>query len=203
MNRKIIPYSTEAYSDRSFFINLPCRSTLILKHTTTSVLQFRGILTFEKIGILLNDLKNRRKSLDIQPALYKKLLTLMIEVLENILKYSEYFGEFIDQYPEHLPEFKLNMNDSGFVIVSRNPVRDEDRKIISDKIDRINSSSEEGLKKIYRDTITNGIFTEKGGAGLGLIEMARITNHDLVYVFEPLTGGFSMFELNLRINHTE
>ncbi|MCK4747914.1 MAG: SiaB family protein kinase [Bacteroidales bacterium] len=170
---------------------------------TISVLQFKGKLTFERIGILLNDLKNRKEAFDIQPILYKKLLTLMIEVLENVLKYSDHFEDFIAEKPDFLPEFELNRNDAGFILVSRNPVRIEDKDLISDKIDKINTSDEEELKRIYRETITNGMFTEKGGAGLGFIEMAKITTHDLEFSFHPAADKYSIFELILHINPIE
>ncbi len=174
-----------------------------MKQTTTSVLQFKGRLTFEKIGILLNDLKNRKESLGISPILYKKLLTLMIEILENILKYSDHYQDFIIDRPEFLPEFELNFDEVGFMIVARNPVRNEDKKVIADKIEKINTSSEEELRKVYRETITNGIFTEKGGAGLGFIEMAKTTSRDLEFSFRPASDGYSVYELILHINHID
>jgi hypothetical protein len=149
----------------------------------------------------LNDLKNRKKAFDIQPVLYKKLLTLMIEVLENVFKYSEHFEDFILEYPEYQPEFELNLRNEVFTLISRNPVRNKDKKAISDKINRINTSNEEELKKIYRETITNGIFTEKGGAGLGFIEMAKTVNRDLEIDFRPAAAGYSIYELILHVNH--
>ena len=174
-----------------------------MKQSTTSVLQFKGKLTFEKIGILLNDLKNRKATFNIPPGLYKKLLTLMIEVLENVLKYSDHFEEFSEKYPEYHPEFELNLDEESFILMSRNPVREGDKEAISRKIEKINTSTEEELQKFYRETITNGMFTEKGGAGLGLIEMAKITDHDLRFAFLPATAEYSIYELILRINHID
>lgn len=153
------------------------------------------------IGILLNELKNRKQTFDIPPVLYKKLLTLMIEVLENVLKYSDHFEDFIGDNPDYLPEFELNRDNKRFILVSRSPVRNEDRGMISVKIKKVNTSGEVELKRIYRETITNGMFTEKGGAGLGFIEMARITNYNLEFAFHPATAGYSIFELILHINH--
>ena len=127
----------------------------------------------------------------------------MIEVLENVLKYSEHFEEYSDTYPEYLPEFELMLDEECFILMSRNPVRERDKEIISRKIERINASNAEDLKKFYRETITNGMFTEKGGAGLGFIEMAKISDHDLGFTFRPATSGYSIFELVLRINHID
>jgi hypothetical protein len=174
-----------------------------VKETTTSVLQFKGKLTFERIGILLNDLKNRKNSLGIHPVLYKKLLTLMIEILENVLKYADHFEDFINDHPEYQPEFRLNYDEEGFTLMTRNPVLNKDKKILSEKIKRINTSSEEELRQVYRETITNGIFTDKGGAGLGFIEMAKITSRDLMFSFRPAGAGYSVYELILHINHID
>lgn len=172
-----------------------------MKHTTTSVLHFKGKLTFERIGILLNDLKKRKESFNIHPVIYKKLLTLMIEILENVLKYSDNFEDYIAENPDYVPEFELTMDENGFELVSRNPVRTADMDIIKKKIDQINESSEEELKQYYRETITNGIFTEKGGAGLGFIEMAKISSSDLKYDFIPSTDDYLMYELLVQLNN--
>ena len=174
-----------------------------LDSVSTTILQYKGKFTFERIGILLNDLKNKKDTYHIDPVQYKKLLTLMIEILENVLKYSDRFEVFVLDHPDYQPEFELIVNENGFVLRSRNPVRDKDKKEISRRINKINISDEDELKKIYRDTITNGIFTEKGGAGLGFIEMAKITTNTIVFSFEPIEKGFSYFELVLHINHLE
>jgi len=166
-----------------------------------SILQYKGKFTFERIGVLLNDLKNKKETYHIDPVQYKKLLTLMIEILENVLKYYDRIEVFVLDHPDYQPEFELNLSEDGFILTSRNPVRDKDKKEISRRINKINISDEDELKKIYRDTITNGIFTEKGGAGLGFIEMAKITTNALIFSFEPIEKGFSYFELVLHINH--
>ncbi len=202
MNRLIALYSPSSSIDLSFFIILLTYHGN-LKQTTTSVIKYKGKLTFERIGILMNDLKKRKEEFEIQPVLYKKLLTLMIEVLENILKYSDQFEEFIAENPGYLPEFELNRDVQGFVLKAKNPIRNEDMAEISQKIHKINTSGEEELKRFYRETITNGIFTEKGGAGLGFIEMAKITSKDLIFTFIPAKSGFSIYELVLSINHIE
>ncbi len=202
MNSKTALCSISSFIDPSFFIILVFYLR-ILSNTTTSVLKFKGKLTFERIGILLNDLKSRKEKFEIQPVLYKKLLTLMIEVLENILKYSDQFENFILDNPDYFPEFELSRNDNGFVLMSRNPIRDEDITEISQKIEKINASGEGELKNFYRETITNGIFTEKGGAGLGFIEMAKITDHELTFSFLPAKTNYSIFELILHINHID
>ena len=83
------------------------------------------------------------------------MLTLIIEVLENILKYSDQFDDFISDNPGYLPEFELNRNDQGFILISRNPIRDKDLTEISQKIKKINAYEEEELKSFYREISCN------------------------------------------------
>ena len=53
---------------------------------------------------------------------------------------------------------------------------------------------------MYKQIITNGQFSEKGGAGLGLVEMAKITDQKIEYSFSEINGKFDYFRLILRIN---
>jgi len=176
---------------------------MVLQSESKSVLHYKGHLTFERIGILLNDLKKNKAAFHIHPVLYKKLLTLMIEVLENVLKYSDHFEDFATEQPEFLPEFELIREKHGFTLISRNPVLAVDSDIITERINKINASDEEELKKYYRETITNGMFTEKGGAGLGFIEMAKITAHPLAFEFQEVSEAYNLFKLKLYINHID
>ena len=123
----------------------------------------------------------------------------MIEVLENVLKYSDRFDEFTVDHPEYLPEFQLKLKGNGFLMISRNPVRNKDRKAIKEKIVLINKSNTDELRNIYKETITNGRFSDKGGAGLGFIEMAKIASGNLEFSFRPAVDGYSLYELKIHV----
>ena len=53
------------------------------------------------------------------------------------------------------------------------------------------------MKQIYRQILANGKLSDKGGAGLGLIEMARKSEHKLHFTFRPMEDGMSVFYLML------
>ena len=52
------------------------------------ILKYKGPLDYDKIGDLISTLKRTMKKRGMAISLYKKLLTLMIESLENIVRYS-------------------------------------------------------------------------------------------------------------------
>ena len=162
-----------------------------------TILEFTGHLTFSTIGRLLTMLKHKMVEKGIKIGIYKRILGVMIESLENIYKYSDQYHEnqMIDK--NYLPTFKLERTNQVYIIKTTSPIKNTDISRLRDKIDLVNSKSEEELKALYRQTITNGQFTAKGGAGLGLIEMAKITNNTLGYRFEPINDDFSLYHLTL------
>ena len=165
----------------------------------TPIIDFKGHLTFKIISQLIGDLKVKKDEYDIDMVVYKKLISLMIETLENINKYSDHFSDFIKDHPTYEPAFLLAKNGGDYIINSANPILKNDIDRVKNKIDKINTLNSEEMRLFYRETITNGEFTEKGGAGLGFIEMAKISCHPIHYKFISLAEEYYNFELALKI----
>jgi len=159
------------------------------------ILEFTGHLTFSTIGRLLTVLKHKMVEKSINIGTYKRILGVMIEALENIYKYSDQYHDNQVIEMNYLPTFKLERIKQSYIIRTTSPIKNTDIERLKEKIDIVNSKSPEELKALYRQTITNGHFTVKGGAGLGLIEMAKITNNTLGYNFEPINKDFSIYQL--------
>jgi hypothetical protein len=161
------------------------------------ILEYTGHLTFSTIGRLLTLLKHKMVEKGIKIGIYKRILGVMIEALENIYKYSDQYHDNQNIDKNYLPTFVLERKDQTYVIKTTSPIKNSDILVLKGKIELVNGKSAEELKLLYRQTITNGHFTPKGGAGLGLIEMAKITNNILAYRFEPINDEFSIYHLTL------
>jgi len=159
------------------------------------ILEFTGHLTFSTIGRLLTLLKHKMVEKRIRLGMYKRILSVMIEALENIYKYSDEYHDNQMIGKNYIPTFVLERTDQNYIIKTSSPIKNSDIARLKDRIELVNSKSEDELKALYRQTITNGHFTAKGGAGLGLIEMAKITNNKLGYRFEPINADFSIYHL--------
>lgn len=164
------------------------------------ILDFKGLLTFSTIGRLLTLLKHKMVEKGIKIGFYKRILSVMIEALENIYKYSDHYNNDQHILRNFIPTFSLERIDQSYFIKTSNPIRNEDIPKLKDKLELINSKSLEELGLLYRQTIMNGKFTDKGGAGLGIIEMAKITNNPIGYKFEPINKEFSVYFLTLVFN---
>ena len=161
------------------------------------MLEYKGHLTFSTIGRLLTMLKHVMVRHQIKTGIYKRIITVMIEALENVYKNSDTYhhNEFIRK--NYLPSFRLLKNKHSYKIIVANPVKLEDVPGLKEKIDSINGRSVEELKLLYRQTITDGQFSDKGGAGLGLLEMAKISGKPLNYSFKPINDQFAEYSLTI------
>lgn len=158
-----------------------------------------GSFTSDVIARLLNDIKNDPQLCTNSISLYKKLLSASVELLENIVRYSNKF-ESIDLPVECSPFFRIFIkNDSILQIEAGNPVLKTDSAILGQYIDRINNMTKEELKTVYREILTNGQFSSKGGAGLGLLDIARAAANGIHYSLSPCTADFVFFRINIEL----
>jgi len=160
---------------------------------TNSILNHTGLLTFGSIDKLLARFKYVSQEYDIRFTVYKKVLTVMIESLENVCKYTDAYEHFVKEHQKFLPTFDIILNAEAIRLVTTNPVRNEDIETLKRRIDLVNNKSREELKGLYIETITNGKFSVKGGAGLGFIEMAKTSGNNLEYSFETIDDVFSLY----------
>jgi hypothetical protein len=70
---------------------------------------------------------------------------------------------------------------------------------LQSRIEDINSLSPEGLKERYKQVLNNGNISNKGGAGLGIIDIARKSGSKLEYKFNHHNDSLSFFSLTVRI----
>lgn len=170
-----------------------------VNQNTDVLLSYGGPLKYDTIGFLINKLKDKVSELGLKLVIYKKILLVMIEALENILKYNEHFEQELPLDKEFLPRFDIRKLDNKFVLTSSNAILNTDIPDLTDKLILINSLDQDGLKKLYKSTITNGQFTHKGGAGLGFIEIAKISSEKIVFNFNPINDKYSYYILQVII----
>jgi hypothetical protein len=67
------------------------------------------------------------------------------------------------------------------------------------KLDKINNMDKEQLKDYYKEVLSEGGFSDKGGGGLGMIDIARKSGQKLDYTFTQVDDKYSFFNLNIKI----
>ncbi|MFW6218793.1 MAG: SiaB family protein kinase [Bacteroidota bacterium] len=163
------------------------------------ILSYSGQLQYDTIGHLINRMNEKMEPLKPGLPVYKKILSLMVEMLENIYRYNEHFENEPHIMKDHPPEFILACNDERYYIQTGNAVLKTDARGIMEKIDTVNELDKSELKQLYKNTITNGQFSQKGGAGLGFIEMAKLSGSKLEYSFKDINRNYFFYRLKIYI----
>jgi hypothetical protein len=165
-----------------------------------SILSYRGPLSFSTIDWLLSEFKVAVQEHDISFKTYKKMISVMIEALENATKYSDQLLCDQEQVPEFCPSCIITCNDSVIEMETSNPVKKMEVDPLRNRIDEVNSHDSLALKELYKSTITNGEFSSRGGAGLGFIEMAKTSGSKLEYAFTTITKEYDLYTLRIIMN---
>ena len=161
------------------------------------ILVYEGEFTQDITKSVLAMAERNLESMGEESGIKRKVFNVMVECLQNVCKHSETFDE--ETYGKTTAIFMIGKQESEYFITSGNPILSKNVSEISSKLENINSLDKDGLKQLYKDIIKNGRLSEKGGAGLGFVDMARKSGKKLTFDFEPINEHLSFFSLKTTI----
>ena len=126
----------------------------------------------------------------------KRIYFIMTECLQNISKHQ--VTPDIENVDKHGVFFIQKKNESVF-IYSGNLIDHKTKEALEEKINSINSLNPDEIKKLYSQRVMHGELSEKGGAGLGLIAIAKKTRKKIFYDFRKITDGYFYFYLKTEV----
>jgi len=126
------------------------------------------------------------------PKINRKVSFLLVECFQNIIKHGESVSEIKSQLEDE-GLFHFKNSGHGFMINSINLVKSDEVEELVESVDLINSLDKDSLKVMYKKQLQENELSEKGGAGLGLIEIARKSGQKLDYEIEKLDDKISFF----------
>jgi hypothetical protein len=132
-----------------------------------------------------------------ESSIKRKVFNVMVECLQNIVKHSEDYEE-ADKRLNAI--FMIGKHQDEYIIMSGNPIYSKNVSVLQEKLDKINSLDKEGLKTLYKDIIKGTNISEKGGAGLGFVDMARKSGQKLEYDFTEIDSEVAFFSLKTTIS---
>lgn len=153
-----------------------------------SVFCYRGVFNeeFTSTIIDISEGAHHRSELNVN----RKVSFLLVECFQNIIKHGE---TNIQEQCSNEGLFSYRLGPEGFVINSINPILEQDKASLKNLVDEINAKDSKELKELYLKKLNENQFTEKGGAGLGLIELARKSGQKLIYKFENAISPYTFF----------
>jgi hypothetical protein len=126
----------------------------------------------------------------------KKVYHIMVECLQNITKHQA-VGE--QDSKEQSGIFFIQNKKNRYFLTTGNLIHMESIGSLRGKIEKVNSLDKDELKEYYKEMLVTGELSDKGGAGLGLIDMARKSGNKLLSDFKQMNEEFSFFYLHTEI----
>ena len=126
----------------------------------------------------------------------RKVFHVMVECLQNMTKHSD---EYSEDFRAGSGLFIVGKKDANYYVITANKIQKDRIDYLRDAIDDINSKTKDELTALYKKQIKEGSLSDKGGAGLGLIDIARKTGEKLDYQFLPLDDNNFFFLLKVKI----
>jgi hypothetical protein len=174
----------------------------ISEHTDGNILLlYKGNVDSDVINHVLDTVEDKMASVNEQPKLRKKVYNVLVESLQNLYHHVDRVpDDFEDQSSERYGLLVVKKVDTGYRIITGNFVSKENIEKLEEKIKRINRSSHEEIKELYKFILNHQRISAKGGGGLGLVDIARKTGNKLEYSFTEYNAMYSFFYLNILVN---
>ncbi len=158
------------------------------------MLVYEGEFTQEITKSVLSMTEKNLDNMKEEGVTKRKVFNVMVECLQNIVRHSEDRTK-----QDKTAVFFIGIKEGEYFICTGNLVDSENVPVLQAKLEQINSLDKEGLKQLQKELISNGTLNEKGGAGLGLIDIARKSGKKLDYNFDKVEGDQHFYSLYISI----
>jgi len=157
------------------------------------MLVYRDTITEETVQHLLQISESRMNHLGEEKKLRKRVFNVLIECLQNVVNHGYDDGD----------------GKQGIVIVKREPdaiviktgnlIHHTDIPTFEERVNEVNQLDADQLREVYNDRLSHAEFSEKGGAGLGLLDMYRKSGHPIDHTIYAVSDEVSFLSITVKI----
>jgi hypothetical protein len=155
---------------------------------------YRGVVTNNNSIPLLMLLEKEMEDSEFGFLGRKRLFMFVLESLQNVSRHSD-MNNHADM---SLVVYSKTVN--GYTVATGNVLPVAGINDLKEKLQEINQLHSKEIRKAYRQALSTAELSSKGGAGLGLIEMAKRTGNKVDYDFVQLDKDFAYFILSKTVN---
>jgi hypothetical protein len=155
---------------------------------------YRGVVTNDNSIPLLMLLEKEMENSEFGFIGRKRLFMFVLESLQNVSRHSD--------HTEHsnMSLVVYSKEDGGYTVTTGNVIPTSNIDSLKKRLEEINNLQTGEIRNVYRQMLSNSELSSKGGAGLGLIEMAKKTGNKLDYDFLDLDENNSYFILSKTVD---
>jgi hypothetical protein len=159
------------------------------------LLAYKDNINEETSDQLIAMVDSKMVGFDEEKKIKKKVFNVLVECLQNVSRHAE-----PEKGKDHESSILLiGRNENSFFIITGNMMNNDKTEGLKAKLDQINKLNPEEIRDKYKELMTQMEFSDKGGAGLGLLDIARKSANKFEYDFRKLGDKKSYFTLKVSI----
>lgn len=155
---------------------------------------YRGVVTRDNSVPLLMLLEKEMESSELAFVGRKRLFMFVLESLQNVARHSD------SSQLSNMSLVVYSKFNGGYTVTTGNVISTIHINELKQRLEEINHLQTNEIRTVYRNMLSHSEFSNKGGAGLGLIEMAKKTGNKLDYDFIELNNENSYFILSKTVD---
>ena len=134
------------------------------------------------------------ETLDEKLPLIRKISFLTVETIQNIIHHSDK-----NKKGETFAYFELIKSEEGYLIKTGNLISKENTEGLEKRLNCVLSSTDEEVKEKILNRLQNSEFSEKGGAGIGLLSIKKRVSQGMSYNIEVFEGEYNFIHFEIKI----
>lgn len=161
------------------------------------ILSFKGEINSDIISMVLQIMETKLDAVQEKGTVKKRIFNILVECMQNLYHHAE--SENLQDTDRRAAMLEMFFDDEFYYITSGNFIKIEEVDKLRDRIERVNSLDKDDLRAYYREILDNNRISNKGGADLGMIDMAKKSGQKLDYEFTEVNDKVSFFGLKVKI----
>lgn len=159
------------------------------------ILCFQGDFNQDLVNAILLLAERSQDAQNSATVVRARVFSVLVECMQNIRKY----GAPNDGSGELKPGIVIVCVDKdGYILKTGNFVDPQDVEPLKERLNTIQKLNKEELKELHKKVLAETRLSDKSGAGLGLISIARKSD-GMGYTFRAMEDGTSFYALDVRV----
>lgn len=168
----------------------------MIKNLKDISFSYQGYLTSEILEELIIDIKSYSEYNIDKKNIRNRLYNVSIEALENIIKHSD--EQLIKN---NKISYTISQTNYECKLTFKSVIYCNNAERINRIFNKLKDKSQSQIKELYKSTILKTKISNKGGAGLGIIEIAKVSNNNIDYGFKKIDKKTCEFILEVNLKY--
>lgn len=159
------------------------------------LIEYFGKIDEQKISDIIDEIE--KKTVKLPHKLSRKIFTISVEMLQNLFHHSSISTDIYNDFEKCIFVISQSDNKQKIKLSSWNLVDHKTLNFLEQKIENLNKVSPNEVRALYKEVLGNKEFSEKGGGGLGIIDIKRKSK--LPITFDNINLNKNLYYFNFIV----